>query len=142
MRKLLVVLSICFALSLSGAYAHVRVSPTESQAGAEQIYTVRVPTEGKIATSAVVLEIPDGVSVISAQDGAVSTGQGKAMSITWTAQIPPGQSQLFTFEAINPVSGQQIVWKARQRYADGTSRDWVEEPSSKSPASITRLTTN
>jgi len=139
MSKLLGVLSVGFALWVSTAHAHVRVLPTESQVGAKQAYTVRVPTEGKIATSAVVLEIPDGVSVISAQGGAINTREGKAISITWTAEIPPGQSQVFTFEASNPVSGQQIVWKARQRYSDGTSRDWAEEPSSKSPASVTKL---
>ena len=139
MRKLLVALSVGFALLASRADGHVRVLPTESQAGAKQVYTVRVPTEGKIATSAVVLEIPNGVSVISAQGGALNNRAGKAVSITWTAEIPPGESQVFTFEATNPVSGQQIAWKARQRYADGTSRDWAEELSSKSPASITRL---
>jgi len=139
MRNLLVVLSIGFALSVSGVQAHVRVLPTEARAGEKQVYTVRVPTEGKIATSAVVLEIPDGVSVISAAEGAIGKLAGKPISITWTADIPPGQSRIFTFEASNPVSGQQIVWKAHQRYADGSRRDWAEGPSSKSPASVTRL---
>ncbi len=139
MRKLLVVLSVGLALAVLPAQAHVRVLPTESLVGVKQVYTVRVPTEGKIATLAVVLEIPDGVSVIAAQGGAISNGAGKATSITWTAEIPPGQSQTFSFEATNPASGQQIVWKAHQQYADGTSRDWAEEPSGKSPASVTKL---
>ena len=139
MRNFLFVLSISFALSIAGAYAHVRILPAESQAGAKQVYTVRVPTEGKVATSAVVLAIPDGVSVISAHGAAINERAGKTTSITWTAEIPPGQSKVFTFEASNPVSGQQIVWKAHQLYADGTSRDWAEEPTSKSPAPVTKL---
>lgn len=139
MKNLLVVLSIYLALSAGGAYAHIRILPAESGLGAKQVYTVRVPTEGKVATSVVILEIPDGVTVISAPGAAIGREAGKGVSITWTAEIPPGQSQTFAFEATNPPLGQQIVWKAHQRYANGTSRDWVEAPASKSPAPVTKL---
>ena len=36
------------------ALAHVSVRPRESKAGAEERYTVRVPTEGAVATTHVV----------------------------------------------------------------------------------------
>lgn len=140
MRHLLVGLSMALAVSISTAQAHVRVLPAESQSGAKQVYTVRVPTEGNVATIAVVLDVPEGVSVNSAQGQPEITKRGgRTVSITWKTEIPPGQSQVFTFEATNPASGQQIVWKAHQHYADGSTRDWADEPSSKSPASVTRL---
>jgi hypothetical protein len=46
------------------AWAHVTVRPRESAPGAEDQYTVRVPTEGAVATVKLELEIPDGVTVI------------------------------------------------------------------------------
>ena len=52
------------------------------------------------------------------------------------------QSQNFDFVADNPKSDQQMAWKAHQHYADGTSRDWVDLPKTKSPASITTLSAN
>ena len=45
------------------AEAHVTVRPRESKAGATEKYTVRVPTEGKVATTSVEIEIPAGVTV-------------------------------------------------------------------------------
>jgi len=45
----------------------------------------------------------------------------------------------FVFFARNPKSGQQIAWKARQRFADGTSADWVGVEGDRRPASVTRL---
>jgi uncharacterized protein YcnI len=41
----------------SFALAHVSVQPRESKPGAEERYTVRVPTEGAVATTHAVLEI-------------------------------------------------------------------------------------
>ena len=47
----------------SFAMAHVSVRPRESKPGAEERYTVRVPSEGAVATMLVVLEIPGDVNV-------------------------------------------------------------------------------
>ena len=41
------------------ADAHVSISPRESTAGATEKYVVRIPTEGKVATVAADLEVPD-----------------------------------------------------------------------------------
>ena len=49
------------------ALAHVSVRPRESKAGAEERYTVRVPTEGAVATTHVVLEIPAGLTVLEVE---------------------------------------------------------------------------
>jgi uncharacterized protein YcnI len=134
-------IGLCLVVATSFAVqAHVRVQPAQSQPGVKQTYSVRVPTEGKIATTALVLDVPDGVSGISTAGQAELTKiGGKTVSITWKVEIPPGQSQTFTFEAINPGSGQQLVWKAHQRYADGSVRDWTDAPGSKNPAPVTGL---
>ena len=123
-----------------GVQAHVRIQPTESPAGAQQTYTVRVPTEGDVATTWVELEIPAGVSVISVE-GPSETKKidNRIVSIIWRMEIPPGQSQQFVFVAQNPASGQEISWKAHQHFADGSSSDWIEGPEPRRPASLTKL---
>ena len=123
------------------AQAHVRVLPFESQPGAHQKYTVKVPTEGAVTTTSVELEVPEGVSVVSIADPAdTKKTNGRTTSITWKVEIPAGQSRDLIFEAINPAGNGDLSWKAHQHYADGTSRDWVGLPKTKSPASITKLT--
>jgi len=42
------------------ATAHVSIRPRESKPSAEEKYTVRVPTEGQVATVSVELDIPEG----------------------------------------------------------------------------------
>jgi uncharacterized protein YcnI len=133
-----------FALTLlvwaSSAGAHVRVLPFESKTGAQQTYTMKVPTEGKVTTVSVELEIPAGLSVLSIADPAETRKVGGHItSIIWKTEIPPDQSKDFTFVAINPKTDQDMAWKAHQHYADGTSRDWADLPKTKSPASVTKL---
>ena len=127
----------------SSAQAHVRVLPGESQTSARQTYTVKVPTEGTVATASVELEIPAGLSVISIADPAETKSMsGRITFIIWNVEIPPGQARNFDFLAENPKADQELVWKAHQHYADGTSRDWVDLPHTKSPASVTKLSAN
>jgi uncharacterized protein YcnI len=118
----------------------VRVLPFESQPGAHQTYTVKAPTEGAVATTSVELEVPDGVTIVKIADPAETKKvAGRTVSITWKVEIPPGQSKDFVFDAVNPTTNQEIAWKAHQHYADGTSRDWIDLPKTKSPASVTKI---
>jgi uncharacterized protein YcnI/ketosteroid isomerase-like protein len=126
------------------ASAHVSVRPRESKPGVEERYTVRVPTEGTVATTHVLLEIPDGVMVLEVlpHEGTTSetVKQGHRIStITWTKAIAPKAVAEFVFRARNPGSG-DIVWKAHQHFADGTAADWVGVAGEKRPASVTKLT--
>jgi ketosteroid isomerase-like protein/uncharacterized protein YcnI len=112
------------------AWAHVSVAPREAKPGIEQQYTVRVPTEGQVATTSVYLEIPEGVTVtdVSHPEGAtheLKKSGNRIVGITWTKEIPPKQRAEFMFKATNPPAEGQITWKAQQRFADGTSRDWT-----------------
>lgn len=112
------------------AWAHVSVAPREAKPGIEQQYTVRVPTEGQVATTSVYLEIPEGVTVtdVSHPEGGtheIKKSGTRIVGITWTKEIPPTQRAEFAFKATNPPAEGQITWKAQQRFADGTSREWT-----------------
>ena len=61
------VLTLGVMLIATVVQAHVRIQPAESSVGAQQTYTVNVPTEGDFATTRVELEVPAGVSVISVE---------------------------------------------------------------------------
>ena len=141
MRSGKLILAMAWLGMTVSAQAHVRVLPFESQPGAHQTYTVKVPTEGAVTTTSVELEVPEGVSIVSIADPAgTKKANGRTTSITWKVEIPAGQSKDLIFEAVNPSGNRDLSWKAHQHYADGTSRDWVDLPKTKSPASITKLT--
>src|SRR5688572_3793355 len=117
------------ALTGSVISAHVKVAPRESQPGAEQRYTVRVPTEGQVATTSMELEVPPDMTIIEVVPGEGYTFEtrregARIVAITWKREIPPKQTAEFAFLARNPKAA-QIMWKAHQRFADGTSADWV-----------------
>jgi uncharacterized protein YcnI len=125
------------------AMAHVSVRPRESKSGAEEQYTVRVPTEGAVATTQVVLDIPADVTVLEvlpAENATFETvKQGdRITSITWRKAIPPKASAEFAFRARNPAAT-EIAWKAHQYFSDGTVADWIGAAGASRPASVTKL---
>lgn len=129
----------------SFAVAHVGVRPRESKPGAEERYSVRVPTEGAVATTSVRLEIPDGVTVLEVEKMGgerfeVEKHGDRIVAITWTRNIPPKESADFFFKARNPAAGTEIAWKAHQHFADGTMTGWVEAAGGKRPGPVTKLT--
>lgn len=129
MRRVSLITAFCVALPAI-AFAHVSVAPRESKPGVEQVYTVRVPTEGQVATTSVFLQVPDGMTVLDVPhpEGAthdVKRDGNRIVSITWTKNIPPAQRAEFTFKATNPGAEGQITWKIQQRFADGKSTDWT-----------------
>lgn len=142
MRRLVAIWALVLATPVL-AVAHVSVRPRESRPNMEERYTVRVPTEGAVATTQVVLEIPVGVMVLEvlSNEGATfeTTRQGdRITAITWKKDIPPKESAQFVFRARNPASG-DLVWKAHQHFSDGTTADWVGMAGEKRPASLTKL---
>lgn len=130
MRQKVSVLAALMLVAPSLAFAHVRVTPRESRPGVEETYTVRVPTEGQVATASVFLEVPEGVTVtdVPKPQGATSevTKDGdRIVGITWTKAIAPKQFAEFVFIAKNPAALGQITWKVQQRFTDGTSSPWT-----------------
>lgn len=112
------------------AFGHVTVAPREAKPGVEQVYTVRVPTEGQVATLSVYLELPDGVTVMDVPhpEGAtheVKRDGNRIVGITWTKEIPSQQRAEFVLKARNSSVPGQITWKVQQRFADGKATNWT-----------------
>ena len=124
--------------------AHVTISPRESMAGATEKYIVRVPTEGKVTTKSVELEVPEGVTV---EAMAVPVGWkheltkdgDRITAITWTMDVKPGEFVEFSFVARNPRDKTQLVWTLRQKFADGTVSDWTKGPNGTRPTAVKTL---
>ena len=141
MKTFVVVATILLVPSIGAA--HVSVRPRDSKAGAEERYTVRVPTEGAVATTHVILEIPNGVTVLEILPAEGATFEAKKegdriVAITWRKEIPPKAAAEFVFRARNPRTT-EIIWKAHQHFADGSTADWVGVAGEKRPASVTKL---
>ena len=140
----LALLTTAILLAGLSVEAHVRVTPAESKAAATETYTARVPTEGKVTTTSVELDVPEGVTIVSvsAPPGAsyeVKKNGDHIVAIVWTTNIKPGDVELLSFSARNPGSGDEIVWKFHQRYEDGTSSEWTGPAGSRGPAPVTTL---
>lgn len=142
MRRLMVTAALAIAAPVVLG-AHVTIWPRESAPGASERYTVRVPTEGKVATTSVKLVVPPEATVtyVLAMPGVTAdlTREGNRITaVTWKFEVPPGQFAEFVFMARNPKQGSEIGWKVHQYYADGTQSDWTGPPS-KGPAPVTKL---
>jgi len=139
-------LSLAGALLLVSvpAFAHVGITPRESRLGATETYTLRVPSEGGMTTVSVVLDVPDGVTVMSvtAPEGAKHEEKkagDRIVQVTWTIEIKAGESAQLSFVAKNPAQGESIAWKVHQKYSDGMTSDWVGAPGTRAPAPVTKL---
>ena len=139
------ILMIGVLLTAAAVDAHVTVWPQESKVGAGERYTVRVPTEGKVTTTEVELEIPADVRV----GGVLVTGGftydlrrdgDRIVAVTWRQEIKPSEYAEFVFFAVNPKAAGPVAWKVHQRFADGTSADWTGVEGDRRPASVTRMT--
>ncbi len=131
------------AIGLS-AHAHVTVSPTQSKLGKQETYTFTVPTEGSVATVAVEVDVPPGVTIISVggdpANHSLKKDGDRVATVSWKVNIPPGGGEQLTLVAKNPTQAtRRLQWNAHQIFADGTRSDWVEAPPAK-PAPLTRLT--
>ena len=126
------------------AQSHTTISPRQSTHGATVKYTVRIPTEGDVATTGAELDVPEGVIVESLQvpvswEYDVERADDRIVSITWRADIQPGEFLEVGFVARNPRQGSEIVWILRQNFADGTVTDWTNGPNGIRPTAVTQL---
>jgi uncharacterized protein YcnI len=135
----------CALLLPAVSYAHVSITPRQSTQGATERYTVRIPTEGKVATVAAELEAPEGVIIETLQAPAgwkheIRRKDDRIVAVTWQADVKPGEFIEVGFVARNPRQGNRIVWILRQRFADGTVTDWTNGPAGIRPTAVTQLT--
>jgi uncharacterized protein YcnI len=139
------VLALAAALFVPAiADAHVSIWPRESRAGTSERYTVRVPTEGKVATVAAEMDVPAGVvvSLVHVPQGwkqNIKRENDRIVSISWEMNIPPGEFMEFSFLARNPREGAEIVWTLRQKFADGTVSDWTKGERGTFPTAVVKL---
>ena len=131
-------------LTSSIAQAHITIAPTQSMAGATEKYTLRVPSEGKVATVAAEVDIPEGVvvEVVAMPNGwkhELKREGDRITGIVWTLNIPPGEFVEFSFVARKPRDKAEVVWQLRQRFADGTVSDWTKGPNGIRSTSMTKL---
>ena len=133
-------------LMAASTFAHVRVSPRESEVGKSERYTMRVHTERQSSTVRIELEVPSAVTVVSiapAQGWKVEekkNPQAKIVGVTWSGgSIPFAEYREFVFEAKNPSTETKLEWKVIQIYEDGTRSEWTGPETSRSPASVTTV---
>ena len=126
--------------------AHVSITPRQSTTGATEKYTIRIPTEGKIATTGADIEFPAGVIVETVQAPIgwkyelKRDASNRVTGIVWTMNIPPGEFAEFSFVARNPRDKTELVWGLRQRLADGKVEDFTKGPNGVRPTAVTKLT--
>ena len=144
-RVMTAVTAVMALLMPAWAQAHVSITPRASTQGATEKYTVRIPSEGKVATTAAELEVPAGVivEVLQAPTGwthEVKLQDDRIVAITWKVDVKPGEFLEVGFVARNPREGTRIVWTLRQRFADGTVTDWTIAPNGTvRPTAVTQL---
>jgi uncharacterized protein YcnI len=134
------------AVQAPGAAAHVTLQPTAGRPADLQRYRVIVPNERESqATTGVDLRMPAGItfalveSVAGWRTQIVKRGSSVA-ELRWRGgRVRPGGYAELHFIARNPVRTGAIVWKALQRYDDGSVVRWIGSPSSDTPAPVTRL---
>jgi uncharacterized protein YcnI len=135
------------------AFAHVTVNPGTASQGGYAKLTFRVPNEKATAsTTSVEVNLPTDAPIASvsvkpvpgwtaeatrtALPTPIKTDDGEiteaVTKIVWTATpdavIKPGQFQEFDVSAGPLPKVDQLVFKALQKYSDGETVAWIEEP--------------
>ncbi|MFN8108564.1 MAG: hypothetical protein U0Y82_01750 [Thermoleophilia bacterium] len=124
------------------AVAHVSVLPSTITKGVATEFTVQVPTERGIPTTAVRVMFPSQVTVYSFL--APPTGftmrpliapNGSIVGVVYRGRIPLHQYANFHFLGTAFTKGRSI-WRAFQTYADGKVKPWSGPP--EAPGAVSR----
>jgi uncharacterized protein YcnI len=132
-------------LFASMAFAHIRIYPTESQLGAREKYTMRVPNEKQVACIRVEGEFPPEVTIY---DFEFKPGwkidfkkdeKGRIVGAVWNGKMAPYEFVEFGMLGINPKEGSSLVWKFVQYYDDGSKEEFTGPVGSRLPSPVTTL---
>jgi uncharacterized protein YcnI len=142
----LIVAVVLGAWMAPGAAAHVTLQPSAGRPADLQRYRVIVPNEERSqATTGVDLRMAPGITfaLVEAMPGwrtrVVKRG-GAIAELRWRGgNVPPGGYAELRFIARNPVRTGTLVWKALQRYGDGSVVRWIGDAGSERPAPVTQL---
>jgi uncharacterized protein YcnI len=140
------VLSALLTLAVTSiASAHVRVLPEEVPASGFEVFTVRVPTEKEVPTTAVRVEVPEGFTISRVQpvpgwDYELEEEGGTVSAITWSGgEIGATEFQQFDVQGQTPEEPGDYPWSAYQTYEDGEVVEWTGPEDSEEPASVVRV---
>ena len=126
-------------------FAHITIWPKESNAGAREKYTMRVPNEKQVPTVRIEGEFPAEVNLY---DFEFKPGwkidfkkddKGKITGAVWTGKIAPYEFVEFGMLGLNPKEGSNLVWKFVQFYEDGTKEEFTGPLGSRLPSPVTAL---
>lgn len=128
------------------AWAHVTVTPKEAPPGATQRYCIRVPSEKPVPTIGLEAEFPGRLEVTALEGptgwtaSARKDRQGRIVSASWDGgSIPSKQALEFGVVARNPEKPTILIWKAIQKYKDGSEVHWIGSPQAQFPAAVTEV---
>lgn len=136
MRSIAAVLTalVVSAAAPGGALAHVDVLPSEVSEGVAERFTIRVPTERPLATTAVRIDFPETIAVYAVRPlagwrvQALEAPDGRLRGVVYReGRIGVGEYQ--DFEVLGtPTSPGVAPWPVFQTYADGVIKPWTDEP--------------
>jgi uncharacterized protein YcnI len=143
-RRFVLGSSVALAFS-SLAFAHIRIAPAESTAGAREKYTMRVPNEKQVTCSKIEGEFPAGLDIYDFEFKPgwkiefKKNDQGKITGATWTGKMMPYEFVEFGMLGINPKETTDLVWKFVQYYDDGTKEEFTGPVGSRLPSPVVTL---
>jgi uncharacterized protein YcnI len=146
-QRILALGALVLALTAAPAAGHVRVTPAKAAPGERVEFVLQVPGERRAHTIEVALRMPDGIDpssfervrgwhrqVDKAADGSVEV-------VRWHGELARDGVGRFAFVAATPQREADLVWKAVQRYDDGSEAAWIGPPHSERPAPVTHVGT-
>lgn len=122
------------ALGAAPALGHVDVLPAEVSAGEAQLFTIRVPSERPLDTTAVQVLFPTQITVYSVKPVAGWTTRvllrpDKRLRGVVFRGGRIGEGEFQEFEVLGtPQEAGTAVWRARQTYSDGVVKPWTGPP--------------
>lgn len=135
--KIFRILFLCIVMFFSIsplAFAHAVVTPSQAGVGEFVNFSLGVPSEKPMATTAVRLLMPQGLNEITpfVKPGWTVSVKKDADSVTeidWSGgNIPAEEKDQFLFSAQVPPQAATLQWKAYQIYQDGSVVSWDQNP--------------
>jgi len=143
MQKYLFLILVVVFSCAGVAHAHVVVHPDTVGIGSWETFNVSVPSEREQSTTEIKLLIPEGLESITPTvkrgwDIEILTHTLAEVehpyAIVWRGGTVPGHFRDdFTFSAKVPSAEAKLVWKAYQKYSDGSIVSWDLDPTGDQP---------
>lgn len=148
MRKALVLAAVLMTMGVAPAWAHVSVAPKEAPKGGTATFTFTVPNEEAPAnTTSVEIMFPNGVTFRTVTPEAKPgwTATPGASSVQWSGGTITGENKETFTVTLGPLPNDEtVLFKAIQRYDNGTVVRWIDEQTGSEepehPAPSVRLT--